>query len=72
MKEMIKAVHLPLGQHMWRSPDDVWDGKFREDARAPIDKEERWLLENWDRMCFDGQTWRRIIDHAVKIGRAHV
>ena len=66
MKEMIKAVHLPLGQHMWRSPDDTWDGKLMEDKRAPLDDEERWLINNWDKLVRDEAVWRHIIDHAVK------
>ena len=68
MKEMIKAVHLPLGQHMWRSPDDTWDGKLMEDKRAPLGDEERWLINNWDKLVREEAVWRHIIDHAVKRG----
>ncbi|MBQ3289763.1 MAG: Tat pathway signal protein [Kiritimatiellae bacterium] len=68
MKGMIKAVHLPLGQHMWRSPDDTWNGKLIEDRRAPIDDEERWLIKNWDKLVRDEAVWRRLIDHSAKRG----
>ena len=63
-----RCLYVQLGQHMWRGPMDTFDGKVRGDERMPYDEGARWVVEHWNRLCFDEGAWRRITDYAAKRG----
>ena len=65
---LIKCLYMQLGQHMWRGPMDLFDGRVRGDARMPYDNEARWVVDHWDRLRFDEGSWKRITEYAATRG----
>lgn len=56
------GAYFRVGTHMWRSPDDLFDGELRGDdaQKAPTDKEA--FIRNYQRLELDMGEWNFITE----------